>query len=104
MPKAVHEGIVERAAVACGINADSVTRPMRHADEYPVRMIHSVQSAALQVVVGVEIHGSDTTCCQRLGKIGGIAVVEAEGLVDAGRKGGHTVCEGRPRAGGPQTT
>ena len=39
-----------------------------------------------------------------LDKVGGIAVREAEGLVNAGSKGGHTVCDGRTWAWGPQTT
>ena len=93
---------MERAAVACGINADSATRPMRHAEEYPVRMVHTVQSAALQLVKGVEIHGSDTTFCQRLGKVGGIAVLEAEGLVKTGGEGKRAVSQGRAWTEGPE--
>ena len=71
--------VVKGAADACGIEAEP----------YPVRVVHAVRRAVPPSVEGV------------LDEIGGIAVREAEGLVNAGSEGGHTVCDGRAWAWGP---
>ena len=78
MPQAV----VNRAADACGIEAEP----------YPVRIVHAVRSAVPPSVDGV------------LDEIGGIAVWEAEGLVNTGSEGGRTMGTGRARAWDPQTS
>ena len=92
MPQAV----IERAAETYGIEAEPC----------PVRKIHAVQSAERRIEKArqrVQFHRADATFGQRPDAVGGVAVREAEGLVHAGGKGGHTVREGRAWAWGPQT-